>query len=207
MINDYLTLIMARMEGVKPLNSSSHLPADVLEPIEKELLLNPGYSRKVPEGYALSRDGIMRIRRLKNPTNAHYLQMPLRIGTTTLHIEEKDRNLEAILLCYLGGMSAINIGDSPTKAYSSTAVTLISLLENGVVSASYMVPPFFHAVSMHPEGMERFGGHPYPNNAGEVSRIIEYTVDLASTKKDTRAFRALPTLVMFAIDTCRRVDG
>lgn len=207
MIEDYLNIIMSKLYNIEPIKTSSHLPQQIIEPIEKELLLDKAYIKGKPEDYPSGRGERLGLRSLKKPTNATYLQMLLRVGITTLHIKDSQtkQNLDAVVLAYTGEAETKDIV-GPAKAHLVKEAAYTALLENGVISASYFTAtnlPVYpvHVISWYPEGKEGHAGWPYPKDKLEVSDRIKEVLAISGTSEDSKAFRALPDLVMLAADT------
>ncbi len=213
MIEDYLNTIMSKLDDIEPVKTSSHFPKQIIEPIEDELLLSKVYVRGKPKGYPSGfGERKLEARSLKKPTNAKYLQMLLRVGITTLHIKDSQtkQNLDAVILVYTGEAETKDIV-GPAKAHLVEEAAYTALLENGVISASYFTAtnlPVYpaHVISWCPEGKEGYGGWPYPKNKSGISDRIEELLNISGISEDSRAFRALPDLVMLAADTYRECN-
>lgn len=205
MINAYWDTIMSKLQRVSPLKVSSHLPGPLLELIETELLFRNKYVPGRPKNYPTGKGEVPGFRSLKGAADAVYLNMRMRIGTTTLHIQDaKNRmNLDAIILGYTGEASPERIGGTEVIGHSVSNVAVVALLGNGVVSTLYLIAgsPFSHAQSWYPDGKEGYGGLRYPANPYDVSRVVGLQSNATGTSQDTRAFRALTDLAMLAVNT------
>ena len=219
-VEDCLHRMVLKLDGVQPLNYDSHIPGQILVQNETELMIGEVYVQGQPVGYpSTTPERVIGARNLRHPTNATYLNMPLRLGITTLHIRDVrgGDNIEALLMVYMGGGKTNKIPGDPSGRASVTSVeggALILLLENGVVSStfSHMNYPVCVANSWYPKGMERYGGGPYPRNLkdveGRMVMVIDgspFLSDFAQVLKKDRAFKSIPDLVMLAIDTYKEV--
>jgi len=202
MIEDTYALMMARLQNVRPTGHSSHMPQFMFEPSEVELLDMGRYVERTPDSYPTGLGEQQGLRSIRNASKAQHLNMELRVGMTTLHICEKGvkENLEAIALTYMGGSETFHVG--PARALTANAVTLVLLLGNGVVTALYRqsTSPFGHVISCRPPGKEGYAGWPYPTKPSDILGPLESQVSCHGDSTETKAFKALPELVMFAID-------
>ena len=102
----------------------------------------------------------------------------------------------------------IPIGSTDAAAGLSLNSSLALLLENGVVSGTYLPSEKSAPVvafSWFPPGKEDYGGWPYPETPQDVASIVTTTSQAAGFPTNTPGFRALPDLVMLCVETYKSV--
>jgi len=208
MIEKYFNKIISKLENIEKLKTSSHFPNEILESIEDELHLSKGYLKKKPKNYPCDFGEKMGLRKIINSVNATYFNMKLRIGRNTLHVIDKKtkENINSIMLTYMGDAEEESIMQA--KAYSSTEVSLVSMLDNGVISTCYVCRsekfqgPAFNILSWFPFGLEDYGGFLQTNDKTKVTDILENQIkNILKTTTDTQSFKAIPDVYLL----CKQV--
>lgn len=205
MINEILPRITTRLDRVESTGVSCHVHAIAFSSIESELCLGKGYVQKIPDDYPSGVVEKRGFRKLREPANALYQNIKLRIGISTLHIADREtkKNLEAISLFYFGNVESIKIGS--VGAHKVAAISGVYLLENGAVASLYGIADLVALCSSwYPEKKEDYGGYPYPRSSDDVKQVLERAAQSSGIFPmeitRTNEFRVLPDLVMFCVE-------
>lgn len=203
MIRRYLLLLDELGDVGDPI-SSTHLPGHVVEPIERELLELGRYVHRTPQGYPADLAERHGYRRLSKSRNGLYHDKPLRVGTMTLHVGERDAaaSVESLCMIYMGETTRKRLlENSPVQGVASAEVGMVLLHDNGVISAFHLdgfrEPIQAIANSWSPEGKEGYGRWPYPERKEQVYDTLDRIARFAG-QAEGRTFAALPDFVMLA---------
>ena len=207
MIKELYDEVRRNLKRVRQVRPGSHLGSGIIRELEQELLNAGSYIKHVPREYPSGLGEELGARTLKLPADAlydfEYEKIPLRIGTTTLHIQdlEGEDNIDAVVLAYMGDALSVKFGKTSAEAHAVSEAPFVLILDNGVIAAAYVS---FHSrgltkLSWYPEGMEGHGRFPYPENSVDAHNTTRH--EMASHQLFEPApepLKALIYLVMFS---------
>ncbi len=209
MIEQTYELVKSRLNSVYPMKVCCHLPGHALLYAEQELLLDMPYERHTPDAYPFGEMEKVGCRSIREAANGQYLNMHLRVGTTTLHVREKesDANIDAIVLIYMGELIETIQGPSEAQAHKLSSSIIMLMLETGIISTTYLPSPAMAIVdSCYPEGKVGYAAYPYPKDKGAIVSRFEMITSQHPRTRTTKAYRAIPDLVMLAVDANKIIE-
>ncbi|MBI4173993.1 MAG: hypothetical protein HY519_04705 [Candidatus Aenigmarchaeota archaeon] len=192
--------ILGELSDVRPLAGSMHVPEQVLEMAEAELVFNGRYEIAIPKGYPSGQMEQNGARAFQRPTAGKHENSRLRVGETLLHVRPKGKgNLCSIGIFLLDEAEAAGPAGKG-KVIAADELAYVMRHDNGVVSACYTKSgsPFAIAYSWYPKGMEGFGGRPYPTNREEIAETLQHRMRGSDINWE-RGYKKLPGLVELAI--------
>lgn len=179
-INAIYDTLTGNVEISKVFDTSNHMPPIVPFDIELELLMGPKYVTQVPDGYPADKGEQMGFRSLHRAAEASYDDHALRVGTTELHIRDRnnDHSLSSILMLYTGGTDDVEIAGIAGK--QTNRPSFVCMLENEVISTGILFSREIAIIqSWYPEGMEKYGGRPYAQTPDEFRQVMLGMLEMA----------------------------
>ncbi|MEK6903191.1 MAG: hypothetical protein AABW64_00915 [Nanoarchaeota archaeon] len=196
-----------RLDSYRERDRSMHIPAQFVESIEKELLIPPTrYERIERKQGSNDPPGFIRV---NSPGEGNYKEMRLRLGTVTLGIRrmEEERNLESLLLLYLGRVSSqINLSGRAQVHMQRNGVMAL-LQRDLVISSLYTSPDIGEYAFVSSWYSEESRIRPtYPKTEAEALAEMHKGWKLSGKKaEDYFDFTLLPLLVMFVKEVAESV--
>ncbi len=206
MVTPFFELMESELQkGYAP--KSCHIPSDLFEAVERELLMGGKYQPS-----PLSPQGVMEgrgFRTLREAYDADFSSMALRVGKTTLHLREENalHNLDSMVLIYRGDVFTVD-GQGEERSHFVADPTVVMGHDNGVISSFCVLQrDAVLAISWGPA--QKGAAQPYPTTEEQISRLVRATTCLSGRAIDlnTKEMRALPKLVMLGVRNYYALEG
>ena len=201
---DYLSFIEHSLDGLHPAEHYVHVRPAVLEPVERSLAQTHAYSLSRPAaspGSLSEQDGL---RRLYNAGFGTYLDAPVIIGTTVMHLTHKETPspLDSIILYQGSYTKTPGPSDATRVAETATDWAVAGMLENGVVFATLSVMKadtrVTPVITWHPQEKPGYAKNLYPDNVRKIADTLDEFLAINGIPRDSSAIRMLPHFVMLA---------